>query len=795
VSFTLRVALLALFAVCALAPSAAVAQTRLVVVLHSYDTSADWTHDISEGLYTGLVAAGIDVDMREEYLDARRDTRPEYLSRLRDALAVKYDRQRPDLIVTSDDPALEFLLTHRDLFAGVPVVFGGVESKELVALASRDRFTGVVEEFHLDYILDTALSLRPSTRRVFVVSANTRGGEAIRLEVARMRRARPGLSFVDLSGAELPFTEITRRLRDEAHPDDLVIATPVVRDTTETPRDGLESVRVLAAVCRAPFFGVAFSETGQGVLAATASTGVAHGKWMARKAALLLQGRPPGDVPIDVDAETDLAFEADELDRWGISDSQLPLGSYVLNRPASFYREHRTLILGALGFFAVQSLIIGGLVLNVQRRRRAEQRLSRQALELASANHGLEEANLELRREHEARRKTEDHLRQAQKMEAVGRLAGGIAHDFNNLLTVIIGYCALLLDESLAALDRREALHQIRRASEQAATLTQNLLAFSRRQVASPVVVDVVGVIKGLASMLRRFCGESIELLLELDQHTGTVELGGGQLEQVLINLVINARDAMPAGGRLVVECGHEVVTDPPAGAPDLRPGPYAVLRVSDTGVGMDGATRARVFEPFFTTKIAGRGTGLGLATVYGIVTQHGGAISVASEPGKGAVFSVWLPRSPRPVAPLNAAADPAGPLHGHTILVVEDEDALRLLACLVLRQAGGHVLEANGAAEALRVASAYPGPIDLLLTDLTMPGDDGFTVARHLRRSRPGLAVAYMSGYVEQVLHGSHADTADGTLLRKPFTPEDLLAHVTRAIAEGRAAPAVTAG
>ena len=210
----------------------------------------------------------------------------------------------------------------------------------------------------------------------------------------------------------------------------------------------------------------------------------------------------------------------------------------------------------------------------------------------------------------------------------------------------------------------------------------------------------------------------------------------------------------------------------------------------------MDAATRARVFEPFFTTKMAGRGTGLGLATVYGIVTQHGGAISVASEPGRRRrVLRCGCRMPPARSRSRAHTVGPAGPLHGHTILVVEDEDALRLLACLVLRQAGGDVLEANGAAEAFRVASAYPGPIDLLLTDLTMPGDDGFTVARHLRRSRPGLAVAYMSGYVEQVLHGSHADAEDGTLLRKPFTPEDLLAHVTRAMAQERGAPEATAG
>jgi signal transduction histidine kinase/ActR/RegA family two-component response regulator len=793
---TPRIVVIALLLACALATRAQADASRLVVVLHSYDTSTDWTHHISEGLFRGLRTAGVDLDLREEYLDARRDSRPEYLARIRDVLALKYDRQRPDLVVTSDDPALEFLLTHPDLFAGRPVVFGGVESRDLVAMAPRDRFTGVIEEFHLDYVVDTALALRPEARRVFVVTAHTRGGEAIRAEVARLRASRPALTFRELSAAAMPFDRIAALLREQTQPDDVVIATPVIRDTTDMPIDGDQSVAVIAAASRAPIFGLGFSETGQGVLAATASTGRTHGQWMARKGAMLLQGvARPADIPIEVDSETQLAFEADQLDRWGIEETRLPPGSLVLNRPVSFYREHRSLILGALAFFAVQSLIIGGLVLNVRRRRRAEQGLSRQTLELATANRDLEDANQSLRREHHARRQTEEHLRQAQKMEAVGRLAGGIAHDFNNLLTVIIGYCSLLLDDRAVILDRREALLQMRRASEQAATLTQNLLAFSRRQVASPVVVDMVAGIQALESMLRRFCGENVVLQLQLDDRTGMVELGEGQLEQVVINLVINARDAMPDGGRLVVATRRDQVDEPPADVPDLAPGAYAVLRVSDTGIGMDAETRARVFEPFFTTKAAGRGTGLGLATVYGIVTQNGGAIAVRSEPGQGAAFSVWLPLTTRPLAlPAHPLGSP-DPLRGYTVLLVEDEDDLRRLASLVLRKAGVTVLEAGGGAEALRVASAHAGTIDLLLTDVVMPGLDGFEVSRRLHESRPGLAVAYMSGYADQALEASSASVDEGILLRKPFTPEELLAHVTRAIVQDKGAHEATAG
>jgi len=349
---------------------------------------------------------------------------------------------------------------------------------------------------------------------------------------------------------------------------------------------------------------------------------------------------------------------------------------------------------------------------------------------------------------------------------------------------VIIGYCALLVEDADGQPQQHEALGQIRRASEQAAALTQNLLAFSRKQVRSAVIVDVPAAIAALTPMVRRFCGEQIDLGLDLDTHAGFVELGEGQLEQVLVNLVINARDAMPDGGRLRVSARAATLTAASRPSPDLSPGPYVLIAVSDTGHGMDDETRARIFEPFFTTKEMGRGTGLGLATVYGIVTQQRGTVTVDSRPGEGATFSVWLPRSERRPSVDRSVGVDVLPAAGQTVLLVEDEAALRVLASLILKQAGFVVLEAGDGLEAIDVATRHAGRIDLLLSDVIMPGADGFEVARQLRTMRPGVAVAFMSGYSEQG-EAAAAPEADwvASLLPKPFMPADLLAHVRRAI------------
>ncbi len=389
------------------------------------------------------------------------------------------------------------------------------------------------------------------------------------------------------------------------------------------------------------------------------------------------------------------------------------------------------------------------------------------------------------------RRMLEDQLRQALKMEAIGRLAGGIAHDFNNLLTAINGYSQLLVS-SLAAEDpRREDAEQIRLAGERAAALTGQLLAFSRRQLLQPEVLDVHEVIHGLAPMIRRLIGAHIELRLVLRARSPLVLADRARLEQVIVNLSVNARDAMPDGGTLSIETSVlDLQTPRRLGQDVAAAGRYVELRVRDTGIGMDAATRRRVFEPFFTTKEPGRGTGLGLATAYGTVRQSGGHLRVTSAPGKGTSFRVALPESaeaPRPIA-MDTSPPNVGSGRG-TVLVVEDEPTVRALAERVLADAGYRVISADDGPSALDVVTAHDGPIALLLTDLVIPGGGGVELARQVAERRPATRVLFMSGYADDAIvqHGAiHRQVA---FLAKPFTAETLLARVRTALSGRRPA------
>jgi two-component system, cell cycle sensor histidine kinase and response regulator CckA len=373
------------------------------------------------------------------------------------------------------------------------------------------------------------------------------------------------------------------------------------------------------------------------------------------------------------------------------------------------------------------------------------------------------------------RKLLEDELRQAQKMEAIGRLAGGVAHDFNNLLTVILGRTALL-SAHLPPEDRlRRNVDLIEHAGLRAAALTRQLLAFSRKQVLEPRVLDVPALLTALEPMLRRLIGEDIELVTASVPPVGRVKVDPGQLEQAVLNLVVNARDAMPRGGRLRVETTNvEMDAHYAALHPGAAPGPYVMLAVSDTGVGMDAATQARIFEPFFTTK-GEHGTGLGLATVYGIVKQAGGTVRVYSEPGHGATFKIFLPRVAEMPAPLDAGADTPPSPGTETILLVEDEEALLHLTRETLANLGYTIVEARHGAEALLVAAEYTDPIHLLLTDVIMPQVSGRELAERLAATRPGLRVLYMSGYTAGAIEQHGVLEAGTFFLQKPFTPAQL--------------------
>jgi PAS domain S-box-containing protein len=379
------------------------------------------------------------------------------------------------------------------------------------------------------------------------------------------------------------------------------------------------------------------------------------------------------------------------------------------------------------------------------------------------------------------RKHLEEQLQQSQKMEAVGRLAGGVAHDFNNLLTIICGYSELMLSRLPASDSGRELIKEIQKAGDRAASLTRQLLAFSRKQVLEPKVLDLNTVVTDVDKMLRRLIGEDVEIVNATRPDLGRVLADAGQVEQILLNLAVNARDAMPRGGKLTIKTANVELDETYAQLnPDVQPGPYVLLAVSDTGCGMDEATRGRIFEPFFTTKTNGNGTGLGLATVFGIVKQSGGHIVVESVPAQGTLIKVFLPRvdaiSPIKAILAEAAGNPPGT---ETLLLAEDEDSVRALAGHVLRKNGYTVLEACNGADALRVARQHEGPIHLLVTDVVMPGCGGRELADRLTSIRPETQVLFLSGYTDDavVRHGVYA--AEVAFLQKPFRVDALLRKV----------------
>jgi two-component system, cell cycle sensor histidine kinase and response regulator CckA len=368
------------------------------------------------------------------------------------------------------------------------------------------------------------------------------------------------------------------------------------------------------------------------------------------------------------------------------------------------------------------------------------------------------------------------HIRHAQELEAVGQIAGGLAHDLNNLLGVILRYCEILEGQLALPEASREIILEIQNAGASASILTQRLLTLSRGQTVHRVAVDLNETVNRMEKMLGRLIGESVVLLIVPGSGLGSIDADPGELEQVLMNLAINARDAMPNGGRIVVETANLEIDESNAGQhPSMRPGRYVMLSVSDTGAGMDAETQSRIFEPFFTTKPFGQGTGLGLSTVFSIVEQSGGAISVHSQPGAGTTFKIYFPRSSR--AP--EAMKPAVRGEAETILLVDDAGALRGLIRRLLEDGGYTVLDSGDPAAALCMAEEHPGPISLLITDVVLPGFSGSDLAARVTKARPETKVLYVSGYNDESIAPSLLPGHSHAFLKKPFTQDDLLRKV----------------
>jgi PAS domain S-box-containing protein len=378
------------------------------------------------------------------------------------------------------------------------------------------------------------------------------------------------------------------------------------------------------------------------------------------------------------------------------------------------------------------------------------------------------------------RKQLEAQLRQVQKMEAVGQLAGGIAHDFNNLLTAILGYSNLLLEEADLSRNAHRDVEEIRKAAESASSLTGQLLAFSRRQILEPRILDLTQVVSRMDSLLRRLIAEDVQLVSRLSPSLHPVSADPGQIEQIVVNLAVNARDAMPDGGQLTIETANvELDATYVADHRGASAGKHVMLAVSDTGTGMDPATEARIFEPFFTTKPRGKGTGLGLATVYGIVKQSGGSIWVYSEPGHGTTFKVYFPAVTAQAVVETAVVRPRTIAATETILLTEDQPEVESVARAILSRHGYTVLSAASGEAALRTLESDGRPIDLLLTDVVMPSMSGPDLARRVQSNRPEVAVLYMSGYTDDAIVRHGVLEHGVAFIQKPFTPEGLLRKV----------------
>ncbi|MDR3721105.1 MAG: ATP-binding protein [Candidatus Acidoferrales bacterium] len=414
--------------------------------------------------------------------------------------------------------------------------------------------------------------------------------------------------------------------------------------------------------------------------------------------------------------------------------------------------------------------------------------------EVAHVTRAFDQMRGTLQKNESQKRQLEEELRQAQKMEALGRLAGGVAHDFNNLLTVIKGHSELIVERLPAKDPLLGSGQQIRKAADRAASLTRQMLAFSRRQALEPTVFDINSLVADMYKLLKRLIHEDIEFTFRAGESLGRVKADTGQIEQVLLNLAVNASDAMPRGGKLVIETKNVVVNpDAAKSRPTVEPGYYVMLAVTDTGHGMTPETKARIFEPFFTTKEQGKGTGLGLATVYGVVKQSGGFIWVDSTPGSGSRFEVYLPRVEQNITPnpQEELAPPRSSAVG-TVLLAEDEEGVRTLAFEFLTAAGYRVFVASDGQKALEIAETLGEPIHVLVTDVVMPKMRGPELAKRMRNARPDLKVVFMSGYLEQN-EGGEDFTGSATFLQKPFSKDVLVRQVGAALrGESSSVPAL---
>lgn len=725
--------------------------TREVLIINSYHNGYSWSDNELTGIVETLLRHDIRVQPLIEYLDCKHFPKMEHFDRLCDLFEMKYGSRNIPVVIAADNPAFEFALKYRPrLFPRAAIVFCGVNGYSPKMIEGLKNVTGVAEILDVDRTIELALKFHPYIRKVVVIHDYSITGLATRRETeVQLRQFNDRLDIRYLEN--MSTRELMNQLRG------LSSGTIVLALSYSLDRDGQvinhEKIsRLLGENSPVPVYGLHEERLGYGIVGGSLLGGRRQGARAAEMAAQVLTGKPVADIPVDDRSPTRTMFDYIQLVRFGIPVSAVPDGSIIVNRPVSFFAQHPGLVLITL---AIISILAGGVIVlgvNIYRRRLAE----REQLRLQT------------------------QLVQAQKMEAVGHLAGGIAHDFNNILTAIIGYANMLQmcvqhDEKLTSY-----ADQILSASDRAATLTRSLLAFSRKQVIEPKTVDLNDIVQGIVKITKQLIGEDIDFKTIITGRDLIVLADSGKIEQVLLNLCTNARDAMPQGGRLTIETGMIDVDESYRKLNFLeKTGRYGIISVSDTGTGMDEFTRRQIFEPFYTTKEVGKGTGLGLSIVYGIVKQHNGTINVYSEPGKGTTFRILLPMTtvPGQVKVKKKSIKPAG--GNETILLAEDDNEVRVLITMILQNAGYSVIVSVDGDDAVKKFRENQGKIQLLLSDVIMPKKNGKETYENIRELRPDIKVLFMSGYTADVIQ-SRGVIADGLpFISKPIIPDQLLQKI----------------
>jgi PAS domain S-box-containing protein len=848
-------------------------EKKQLLILNSYHRGFTWTDHQVEGIMGVLARNFPEMEPLVEYMDWKHFPTAENLQRLYQLYLYKYARQKIEVVICTDNAALEFAAKHREaLFPEAALVFCGINGFQEEMIANCPRATGVVEDVDPVGTIDLALKLQPGTKTVTVISDSTesaQGTNGVIKKAASHFANRIDIRFL----VGLSMAEVLEKV-EQLPPDSIILMSNLNRDRLGQVYSHETAIALIRGRSRVPIYGLWSFVLGRGVVGGNLLSGQVQGEYAARFAVRILRGEDLRNMPVILKSPCFPMFDYRQMERFGLKTSLLPPGSLVINQPSSLYQAYKTLIWGGSAVILVLTVLVLVLFLNITKRRRAENALQDSEERYRSlvqnlpmgvwrappsldgnflmgnpaiaamfgcasieefmntpapefcidpAEHqdlvdtlltqgkvvgreiqlkrkdgslfwGSITANMVKNEQGEAlfidglfeditvRKLLEDQLAQAQRMEAIGHLAGGVAHDFNNLLTAVIGHSEILLLELPADDPLSEHVREIMKAAERGNSLTRQLLAFGRRQILQPWVVNLNSTVADMNKMLQRLIGEDIELVTRLDADLGLVKADLGQIEQIIMNLALNARDAMPRGGKLTLETGNVYLDEDYVQTHlEAKPGHYVMLAVSDSGVGMNAATQAHIFEPFFTTKERGRGTGLGLSTVYGIVKQSGGHIWLYSEVGKGTTFKIYLPREEEVCEPSKARAAPViSSLQGEeTILVVEDDDSLRAVISKVLQRYGYNLLAAGNGNEALAVCGSAERPIHLLLTDVVMPRMSGRELAERLAPLHPETRVLYMSGYTDNAIVHHGVLEADLHFIQKPFKIIALLQKV----------------